>query len=90
MWTLTGHSERVDQVEFSDDGAQAISGSIDGTVRGPWTREGPGGMCVSVPGMAEQDENLGGLRRCASGTSRPARRCARSVSGTLSSPRAYM
>ena len=32
--TLAGHSECVDRVAFSDDGAQAISGSDDGTVRG--------------------------------------------------------
>jgi len=43
--TLTGHTEPVTKVEFSDDGAQAISGSHrDGTVRGAGTREGPGGM----------------------------------------------
>ena len=51
---VTGHSREVNCVAFSDDGAQAISGSDDGTVRGYGTREGPGGMCASVPGMAEQ------------------------------------
>ena len=51
---VTGHSREVTCVAFSDDGAQAISGSDDGTVRGYGTREGPGGMCASVPGMAEQ------------------------------------
>ena len=49
--TLTGHTDVVTQVTFSDDGAQAISGSRDGTVRGVGTREGQGGM-------------LGGVRIC--------------------------
>ena len=31
--TLTGHTRGVTEVEFSDDGAQAISGSDDRTVR---------------------------------------------------------
>jgi len=52
---LAGHSYDVTQVEFSDDGAQAISRSEgDGTVRGPGTRAVPGGMCASVPGMVEE------------------------------------
>ena len=31
-YTLPGHSASVSQLEFSDDGAQAISGGKDGTV----------------------------------------------------------
>jgi len=34
VYTLPGHSASVTQVEFNDDGAQAISGSDDDTVRG--------------------------------------------------------
>ena len=57
MCTLTGHTDAVAHVVFSDDGAQAISGSHDNTVRGVGTREGQGGMlggCASIPGMAEK------------------------------------
>ena len=58
MCTLTGHTGVVDQVAFSDDGAQAISGSYDNTVRGAGTRErvkaACWGWCASVPGMAEK------------------------------------
>ena len=32
MRSLTGHTERVAWVQFSDDGAQVISGSDDETV----------------------------------------------------------
>jgi WD40 repeat protein len=31
--TLTGHSDWVTRVQFSDDGAEVISASEDGTVR---------------------------------------------------------
>ena len=37
MWqayTLPGHSTSVSRLEISDDGAQAISGSNDDTVKG--------------------------------------------------------
>ena len=34
VYTLPGHSDSVVRLQFSDDGAQAISGSDDGTVRG--------------------------------------------------------
>ena len=34
VYTLPGHSTSVFRLEISDDGAQAISGSIDDTVRG--------------------------------------------------------
>ena len=34
--TRTRHSNWVSRLQFSDDGAQAISGSHDGTVRGAW------------------------------------------------------
>jgi WD40 repeat protein len=33
MCTLTGHSSYVTRVQFSDDGAEVISASNDGTVR---------------------------------------------------------
>ena len=33
MCTLTGHSGAVTRVQFSDDGAEVISASIDSTVR---------------------------------------------------------
>ena len=33
MCTLTGHSEGVIRVQFSDDGAEVISASLDDTVR---------------------------------------------------------
>jgi WD40 repeat protein len=35
MCTLRGHSEEVTRVQFSDDGAEVISASIDDTVRLP-------------------------------------------------------
>lgn len=34
VYTLPGHSGSVRRLQFSDDIAQAISGSVDDTVRG--------------------------------------------------------
>ena len=34
VYTLPGHSDSVVRLQISDDGAQAISGGDDGTVRG--------------------------------------------------------
>jgi len=34
VYALLGHSTAVSRLEISDDGAQAISGSIDDTVKG--------------------------------------------------------
>jgi len=36
VYTLPGHSASVSRLEFSNNGAQAISGSDDDTVRGAW------------------------------------------------------
>ena len=41
VYTLPGHSGSVRRLQFSDDGTQAISGSIDDTVRGAWFKALP-------------------------------------------------
>jgi len=41
VYTLSGHSDSVSRLQFSDDGAQAISGSDDDTVRGAWYKALP-------------------------------------------------
>ena len=59
--TLTGHSDMVRRVQFSDDGLQVISGSDDGTVLvSPILRANPASQsCVPIL-RAESDDQLRG------------------------------
>ena len=41
VYTLSGHSDSVSRLQFSDDGAQVISGSDDDMVRGAWYKALP-------------------------------------------------